>query len=482
VRSIQSKITLTYILISIVVTTLLAILISVEIEKSFFTRLTDQLETETRTIEALLSESMVRLDSRDKSTATLHTLSLTTRSRITLIALDGKVLYDSWVPDSLLSTLENHATREEVLAARQHGTGWDKRHSASTGEDLFYLAREVRFTHSPGSALSNLEYVRVAISLRDVDAAVSEIRGKVFLAGLFALIVIAIASRIVSRQITKPIVEIAAIVRDIQAGNLDRKLPVRSQDEIGQLAALINEMTGKLKEDIEQLKRLERVRSEFLGNVSHELRTPIFSMKGFLETLLEGAVNDPEVNVRFVEKAYKHANRLDSLLSDLIEISRIESGEMKMSFRYFDVASLLRQTMQDSSDQSAKKNQKLNLDTPEGELMVLGDKERLRLAIGNIVDNAIKYSPSEATITIRLSASEALATISISDNGPGIEAEHMPRIFERFYRVDKNRSREVGGTGLGLAIVKHIVEAHGTKVSVFSEIGKGTTFTFDLKR
>ncbi|MBI3788533.1 MAG: ATP-binding protein, partial [Ignavibacteriales bacterium] len=172
----------------------------------------------------------------------------------------------------------------------------------------------------------------------------------------------------------------------------------------------------------------------------------------------------------------------DILLNDLIEISRIESGEMKMSFRYFEVVAFLRQLADDYTDAAVKKQQRLVLDIPETEITVFGDKERLRQAIGNIIDNAIKYSQSEATITVSLQAPGDLATISIADDGPGIESEHLPRIFERFYRVDKTRSREVGGTGLGLAIVKHIIEAHGSKVVVQSEIDKGTTFSFGLRR
>lgn len=481
-RTIQSKITLTYILISLAVTSLLGVLLGVEIEKSFFNRLTDQLETETRSIEALLSESIGRQDPREESTVILHTLSFTTRSRITLVDTDGKVSYDSWVADSMLNTLENHGKRPEILQARERGTGWNKRHSSSTGEDLFYLAREVRFRHPKESTFANVEFVRVAISSRDVDAAISEIRTKIFVAGIVVLIVVALASRWLAKRIAKPIVKIGEIIKEIQSGNLDRKLPIESRDEVGRLAILINDMTDKLKADIEQLKKLERVRSEFLGNVSHELRTPIFSLKGFLETLLEGAIDDPDVNMKFVEKAYQHANRLDSLLSDLIEISRIESGEMKMSFRYLDAVSLLRQVVHDSSDQAANRNQKILLDAPDNEVLVLGDKDHLGLAVGNIVDNAMKYSPEEAVIVVRLSVHEKSATMSISDNGPGMEAEHLPRIFERFYRVDKDRSREAGGTGLGLAIVKHIVDAHGSKVVVSSEVGKGTTVEFDLKR
>jgi two-component system phosphate regulon sensor histidine kinase PhoR len=212
------------------------------------------------------------------------------------------------------------------------------------------------------------------------------------------------------------------------------------------------------------------------------LRTPIFSLKGFLETLQEGAVNDPAVNKKFVEKAYQHASRLDSLLSDLIEISRIESGEMKLSLRYFDGTAFLANLVHEYLDQAGRKNQKLDLELPDSEVMVLGDRDRLRLAVGNIIDNALKYSGENSTVRVALETSEASASIVVSDNGPGIDAEHLPRIFERFYRIDKNRSREVGGTGLGLAIVKHIVEAHGSRIEVTSEQGRGTRFSFDLKR
>jgi two-component system, OmpR family, phosphate regulon sensor histidine kinase PhoR len=482
VRTIQSKITLTYIGISLVVTALLGILLSLEIEKSYFDRLNAQLLIETRTIESLLSGTADHIDTRGQGEAILHTLSFTTNSRITLVGVDGAVIYDSSVPDSLLSTLENHGSRPEIAEARMRGEGLNIRESKSTGENLLYFARKIHLEKEGASPFASVEFIRVAISYAEVSEAVSEIRLKTLVAGILVLIVGFVASRFLARQIAKPVIEIGEIVKKIQEGDLDQKLPIHSRDEIGRLAAVINDMTDKLKSDIEQLKKLERVRTEFLGNVSHELRTPIFSLKGFLETLLEGAINDPAVNVKFVEKAYNHANRLDTLLSDLIEISRIESGDMKMSYRYFDAVTLLRQVEHDAADLAGKKKQELKIDVPEGEIQVLGDKDRLKLAVGNIVDNAIKYSPDGASIEMRLILHDQTVTLTVKDNGPGIEPEHLPRIFERFYRIDKNRSREVGGTGLGLAIVKHIVEAHGSRVVVTSQPGLGTAFSFDLKR
>ncbi len=481
-RTIRSKITLTYLLITLLVILLLGLFLAIEIEDYFRDRLLAQLQTETSIIHAMLRESSERNEPQDHIVAYLRAHSNASNLRITLIDREGRVLYESWVPDSLIGSLENHANRPEIVEARMRGIGKNTRRSASTHDDLYYVARFIDNAPFHNSAFPSLQYIRVAISFQEVSHLITEIRAMIVAAGFLVLFIIGSVSLVVARRISKPIVEISSIVQDIKAGNLDRKLPVTSSDEVGRLAELINEMTDKLKADIEQLRRLERVRSEFLGNVSHELRTPIFSLKGFLETLLEGAIDDRNVNRSFVEKAYHHASRLDALLTDLIEISRIESGEMKMSFRYFDVAELLRQLASEYADETAKKQQHIRIVPEQGEILVFGDKERLRQALGNLIDNAIKYCPTGAKIELRAGEKDGKVEVTVEDNGPGIEKEHLPRIFERFYRVDKNRSREVGGTGLGLAIVKHIVEAHGSKITVHSEIGKGTAFSFELKR
>jgi two-component system phosphate regulon sensor histidine kinase PhoR len=479
---IQSKITLTYILISVGVIALFGVLSSYEIEQYYFSRILASQETETREIAVVIGQASAREESRGHTVRTLAAIAAAAQIRITLVDSAGVVIYDSSVPDSLLGTLENHAQRPEIVEAERKGVGSNVRRSASVHYDQIYLARDVS---SPGlefRSFPHLRFVRVSVELSSVEGVIGEFRFKIGLAAVFVLIVIIIASRYVARRMSTPLIEMAGMVQEIKRGNFDRKLPVRSHDEIGNLAELINEMTLQLKKDIEQLKKLEHVRTEFLANVSHELRTPLFSLMGFLETLQEGAVDDQSVNRKFLEKAYHHAMRLDNLLNDLIEISRIESGDMKLSLRYFDIAALVRQMAGEWSETAAKKSQKLTLDGADHEASVLGDKERLRVAIGNIIDNALKYSQPEATVAIRLSETDHAVAISISDNGPGIEPEHLPRIFERFYRVDKARSREVGGTGLGLAIVKHIVEAHNSKVTVSSEPGKGTIFSFELKK
>ena len=243
----------------------------------------------------------------------------------------------------------------------------------------------------------------------------------------------------------------------------------------------IKEMFEKAKGDIEYLERLQRMRSQFLANVSHELRTPIFAIQGFIETLLNGAINDPKVNKNFLEKANNHTVNLNNLLNDLIDISMIESGEMRMSYRYFDINTFVNNIINEFSPMAGEKNIKINFSPTEEGLQVFGDKDKLRQVFGNLLQNAIKYT-DEGNVEILIENDKKFVNITIKDTGIGIPEEDLNRVFERFYRVDKARSRAVGGTGLGLAIVKHIIEAHNSKILVKSKLGEGSEFSFKLKR
>jgi two-component system phosphate regulon sensor histidine kinase PhoR len=288
---------------------------------------------------------------------------------------------------------------------------------------------------------------------------------------------------VVSRRISKPLTDIAGRVQSVRQGNLDVHIQVSTDDEIGQLANTLNELIEKLKADKIQLAKLELIRSQFLANVSHELRTPIFTIQGYLETLLDGALNDPNVNRDFLEKAHAHTMRLNSLLTDLIDISRIESGEMKMSFRYFDLRDFLQNVLHELRPMAEQSGIRLFFEyESHAPVEVLGDKERLHEALNNLILNAIKYNNPNGEVRVSYDILDGAVRIVVADTGIGIAPEHLPRIFERFYRVDKERSRETGGTGLGLAIVKHIVEAHGSKVDVRSELGKGSAFSFTLRK
>ncbi len=239
------------------------------------------------------------------------------------------------------------------------------------------------------------------------------------------------------------------------------------------------------KEQMEQLKKLADFRKEFLGNVSHELKTPIFNIQGYLHTLIDGAIDDPEVNVRFLQKAARSADRLSDLVADLLAISQLESGELLMEQERFDINALVKDVYEQLEVRA--KDRGITLLIKDGcnkPFFVYGDRYRIRQVIVNLVLNSIKYGKDMGTTTAAYYDMDQNTLIEIGDNGEGMTQDHLPRIFERFYRVDKSRARESGpgGTGLGLAIVKHIIEAHGQTINVRSTTGQGTTFGFTLKK
>ena len=232
--------------------------------------------------------------------------------------------------------------------------------------------------------------------------------------------------------------------------------------------------------EITRLKELENVRSEFVGNVSHELRTPLSLIKGFTETLLDGALKDPQQATRFLQKIDKHSDRLLFLIEDLLAISRLESGQVALNVQHIDLHDLAQRVLDDLAARAATRKTTLeNQIAPQ--TTVWADADRLQQVLFNLADNAIKYGKSEGRVTVgaRAAGSEKME-VFVADDGPGIPPDSIVRVFERFYRVDRARSRESGGTGLGLAIVKHIVQAHGGEAWVKSELQKGATFYFTL--
>ena len=232
--------------------------------------------------------------------------------------------------------------------------------------------------------------------------------------------------------------------------------------------------------DLTRLKQLENTRQEFVANVSHELRTPLSMIKGYVETLINGAKDDPNVATRFLRTIEKHADRLTYLIEDLLTISRLESGQIVLNIQKVELRSVAEDVIDDLQSRAEDKKVILENQVPD-DVVVRADADRVQQVIFNLVDNAIKYGRQEGRVWInaRLAGGQ-FAEVSVRDNGPGIPPDSIDRVFERFYRAEKARSREQGGTGLGLSIVKHIVQSHGGEVWVESEPGRGTSFFFTL--
>ncbi len=252
------------------------------------------------------------------------------------------------------------------------------------------------------------------------------------------------------------------------------------------LKVLAAERSREIEEEIQRLKDMEAYRREFLGDVSHELKTPIFAIQGFIETLLDGALEDQKVNRKFLQKAGKHAERLSNLVSDILVISHIESGQLSMNFEKFCIYDLIADLVDSLSYKFTRKGRDIHYEIIANGLertVVLGDKQRIEQVLRNLIDNAVKYGDLKGTIKLILKQfPDGKVLVQVQDNGPGIEEAHIARLFERFYRVDKSRSRNRGGTGLGLAICKHFIEAHKERIWVDSIVGQGATFQFTLSR
>lgn len=236
-------------------------------------------------------------------------------------------------------------------------------------------------------------------------------------------------------------------------------------------------------QEIERLKELERYRKDFVGNVSHELKTPIFNIQGYILTLLEGGLEDPNINKLYLARTEKSIDRMISIVEDLESINKLETGELKPNFSVFDIVKIAEDVIE--MEQRLAKERKIWLtftDKPDKPLMVKADRKRIIEVLTNLVVNGLKYGKKNGFVKVGFYDFDDKIMIEVSDNGIGIDKKDLSRVFERFYRVDKSRSREQGGTGLGLSIVKHIIEAHNQTINVQSVLNEGTTFTFTLEK
>lgn len=256
-----------------------------------------------------------------------------------------------------------------------------------------------------------------------------------------------------------------------------------TQYPLKELEHQVKEWSAERKEEIEQLEKLENYRKEFLGNVSHELKTPIFNIQGYISTLLDGGLEDKTINRNYLQRGMKSVDRMIAIVEDLQTITQLEKGELEIEEECFDIVALTKDVI-DAQELKAKEK-KISLEltnASEQPIWVLADKFRIRQVLVNLVVNSVRYGKENGKTTIKISDAGEKIIVEVADSGIGIPKEHISRIFERFYRADKSRSREQGGTGLGLSIVKHILEAHGQTIRVMSTEGAGSVFAFTLKK
>ncbi len=276
---------------------------------------------------------------------------------------------------------------------------------------------------------------------------------------------------------------LSLIYRSIQVSNNLYKDQKSTIDEVIQKAESdVKNWKEDRTTEISKLKEQEQFRREFLGNLAHELKTPVFSIQGYISTLLDGALEDENINRSFLERANKATDRMVGILEDLDQIAKLEVEDLVPEMRSFDLIELIRETFETLELKALQKNIKLELKKEYGPIHVLADRTKIGQVFTNLINNSIAYGKENGKTEINILVFENLVTIEVGDNGIGIDPKHFPRLFERFYRVEKSRNRNEGGSGLGLAIVKNILDSHGQAINVRSTVDIGSTFSFSLEK
>ena len=278
---------------------------------------------------------------------------------------------------------------------------------------------------------------------------------------------------------------IKLIYKNIHTVKLEGKKDsyITSNNAMDQVEKDVNAFVTDQDREIKSLKSMENYRREFLGNISHELKTPIFNIQGYVHTLIEGGIYDANINIDYLQRAAKNADRLKIIVDDLTEISKLESGQLELNREDFDINKLVGEVFKDQEFLAQSKNISFVFnETANRNFIVNADKKSIRRVLINLITNAVKYNNDGGRVKASFYEMGQNVLIEISDNGVGIDKQHLPHLFERFYRADAHRSRDIGGSGLGLSIVKHIIEAHKQTISVRSTIEVGTTFGFTLQK
>jgi len=370
---------------------------------------------------------------------------------------------------------EKYEDQLELIRAINSGSGESNRFSDVLGYSMKYVAIPVKKDEKV------ISLIRVALPLVDVDSQIRFIYRVVLTGGIVTIMFALLLGYFVSMKIADPIGQMKEVAQSIASGNFDKRVRIRSKDELGELGEALNKMADELQLRIDNLKIIDKVRADFVANVSHELKTPLTSIKGFVETLEDGALEDKQNARRFIAIIKKHAEGLNNIVDDLLKLSELELKESKVNYAVFDFELLLNEIILGFGHATSAKKHKLLVEFVGSDFRINSDRMRVEQVFVNIIDNAIKYTEPGGVIKIVLSEKKDSFLGVIKDNGIGISDEHIDRIFERFYRVDKARSQGQAGTGLGLAIVKHIIVLLRGDVQAKSS-GKGTQVVVSIPK
>ena len=340
------------------------------------------------------------------------------------------------------------------------------------GDTWLTVGKSYRYKNSNGKVITYAVYLNTPVP--EIQANRKKVLGYFLISVSVAVFISIILVYIFSLRLSRPLKQIKNAAKVIAGGEFTKRLEIRSRDEIGELAGTFNQMGVALQ-------NLEEMRRGFIANVSHELRTPMTSIRGFIEGILDGTI-PPERQSYYLAIVRDETNRLNRLVNDLLDLARMESGEVTLNLKPAEINELVRRCVIKLETLLVKKNITVEADFEEEDMFATADADAIERVLYNLVHNAIKFAPEDGKIKITTKKQKDKITVSVEDNGPGIENSELDMIWDRFYKSDKSRSRDKTGTGLGLAIVKNIINEHNQQIWVESESGKGTVFTFTLDR
>lgn len=471
-KKIVYKFLASYILVILVSIFLLSLFVRSRVTQYSENQIAEELKSNAFLISTIIREDVYQASKRDiQSKIEVYAKELS--CRITVIAEDGTVLGETEKDSSLMG---NHLNRREVAEALAEGSGESARLSDTLGVRMKYAAMPIILQDK------SIGVVRLAIPLLAVKRELNIIHKVFILGAVFTVCFTLLIGFFLSRSISLPIQKIEETAAAIAAGDFGRRVAVNTNDELGDLSKSLNRMADELQSEMDKLEKLDRVRTDFVANVSHELKTPLTAIRGYIETLEDGAVEDTETSYKFLGIINNHTKRLSNILDDLLRLAEIENVENVFEAVTFDVKSMIDDVVWQLTSAISEKHHNLGVDYNGKDFDIRGDKNKIERVLVNLIDNAVKYTSEEGRIEVALFEQKDNILITIKDDGIGIPEEHLNRIFERFYRVDSSRSRELGGTGLGLSIVKHIVLMHKGHIDIESVVGQGTKISIVLPR